>query len=95
VYATEVLWESSTGKTRQFLSVTNIGVRPTFQDSSPSIWIETHLLDFDEDLYGEVLTVGFRGRIRDETKFASLEELKERIRLDIEAARKFFSTSRD
>lgn len=71
---------------RTFASITNIGVKPTVQKSGPVI-IETHLLDFDGDLYGKSLTVEFRDRLRGELKFSNLEELSAQIRKDTDLAR--------
>ncbi len=59
----------------------NVGVGPTF-DSGGKLKIEAHLLDFEGDLYGQVLRLEFVDRIRDEQKFSSLEDLKQRIELD-------------
>jgi hypothetical protein len=62
-------------------SVTNIGTRPTV-DSSGRITIETHVFDFDRDLYGTPVRVAFVQRLRDERAFESLELLKAQIALD-------------
>ncbi len=70
-------------------SITNVGVRPTFEDDDlPSI--ETHIFDFDADLYGEVLRVRFLHRIRDERKFSGIEELRSQIEIDCQRARRYF-----
>ena len=70
-------------------SITNVGVRPTFDgDQLPSI--ETFVFDFDGDLYGDVLRVRFLHRIRDERKFGGIDELKSQIQLDSEHARRYF-----
>ena len=85
VYATATLID---GVWRR--SITNIGVRPTFEESAePSI--ETHVLDFDADLYGDVLRVRFLHRIRDEKKFAGIDELRAQIEADAARARNYFS----
>ena len=74
-----------------FQSVTNIGYRPTFTDPSQiGLSIETHLLDFDRDIYGEGLIVEFYERLRDEIKFGSPEALVDQIQKDIVATRQFF-----
>ena len=71
-------------------SITNIGVRPTFEkDAEPSI--ETHLFDFDSDLYGDVLRVRFLHRIRDERKFKGIDELRKQIEKDSRTALNYFS----
>lgn len=67
----------------------NLGTRPTFHKEGAPALLEVHLLDYDGgDLYGESMEVRFLHRIRDELKFDSVEELKERIRSDIAAARR-------
>lgn len=85
VYATATLVEGIWQR-----SITNIGVRPTFEaDSEASI--ETFIFDFDGDLYGDVLRVRFLHRIRDERKFGGIDELKAQITADIRTAENFFS----
>ena len=69
-------------------AVANVGPRPTVGGLR---WrVETHLLDFSGDLYGKRLAVTFLAKLRDEQKFSGLDELKARIRVDIETARDFF-----
>ncbi|MEO7658639.1 MAG: bifunctional riboflavin kinase/FAD synthetase [Pyrinomonadaceae bacterium] len=70
-------------------SITNIGVRPTFEnEAEPSI--ESYIFDFDGDLYGDVLRVRFLHRIRDERKFSGIDELKAQIEKDTRRARNYF-----
>ena len=76
------------GETRR--AVVNIGVRPTLPDSEPTMRVEVHLLDFDADLYGAELEIIFSERLRDEQKFASVDELRQQIARDIAEARKRF-----
>ena len=84
VYATATLIEGSWRK-----SITNIGVRPTFEDTNePSI--ESYVFDFDGDLYGDVLRVRFLHRIRDERKFSGIDELKAQIEKDTRRALNYF-----
>jgi riboflavin kinase/FMN adenylyltransferase len=66
--------------------VANIGYSPTFDDHQ--FTVEVHILDFDRSIYGEKIHVNFIRRIRDEMKFASVEDLKRQIFADIETARK-------
>ncbi len=70
-------------------SITNIGTRPTMDDSS-RLTIETHVFDFDRDLYGARLRIGFVKRLRDERRFASIELLKAQMASDCEQARALF-----
>ena len=58
----------------------NIGTRPTVGGVSRTI--ETHILDFEQDIYGLPLRLRFVRRIRDERKFPSLEALREQLALD-------------
>jgi riboflavin kinase/FMN adenylyltransferase len=71
-------------------SVTNIGTRPTV-DSSGRTTIETHIFDFDRDLYGSSVRVGFVQRLRDERAFEGLEALRGQIESDCTRARVLFS----
>lgn len=70
-------------------SITNIGTRPTFESGTESI-IETHLMDFDRDLYGTQLRLGFVQRLRDEKKFEAVDALKTQIATDRTNARDLF-----
>jgi riboflavin kinase/FMN adenylyltransferase len=71
-------------------SVTNVGVRPTFEsEGEPSV--ETFVMDWDGDLYGDVVRVRFLHRLRGERRFASAEELKRQIDADVSRARKYFA----
>lgn len=65
-----------------YRGVCNIGVRPTVGSGGARV-IETHILDFNEDIYGLDIQITFRRYIRPERKFGSLEELKSRLRQDI------------
>jgi riboflavin kinase/FMN adenylyltransferase len=64
----------------------NIGVRPTFE-SGRGVLIEAHLIDRDEDLYGQNLRIAFVSRLRGERRFPSVEELIAAMHDDVEAAR--------
>jgi len=65
--------------------VVNIGVRPTVDAND--LTVETHLLDFGRDLYGEVLRLHFVARLRDEEKFPHLDALVTQMKRDIAQAR--------
>jgi riboflavin kinase/FMN adenylyltransferase len=71
-------------------SVTNIGVRPTIDDSG-RIAIETHIFNFERDLYGARLRLGFVQRLRDERAFESVEKLRAQIADDCGRARDLFA----
>jgi riboflavin kinase/FMN adenylyltransferase len=73
-------------------SVTNVGVRPTFtSDTEPSV--ETFVINWAGDLYGDVVRVRFLHRLRDERKFGSIEELKAQIAQDVKRAESYFARS--
>ncbi|MBP5538587.1 MAG: riboflavin kinase [Bacteroidales bacterium] len=80
VYVVEV---QVLGKT--WRGMTNIGTRPTVGGSFTTI--ETHILDFDEDIYGLPLRITFLKRLRDEVHFPTLDALKAQLTLDKEACR--------
>lgn len=70
-----------------YQAVTNIGVRPTFENAPVLPRVETHLLDYDGDLYGKELHLEFYERLRDEKKFSAIQELFAQIQADIARAR--------
>jgi len=89
VYITRTLFD---GQERGHRSVTNVGVRPTFNGSSLSV--ETHLLDFPEGAAPQRIEVHFWKRLREEKKFAGPEELRAQIACDVARAKSFFSRLR-
>lgn len=82
VYACTVMYAN-----KRYQAVTNIGVRPTFENEPLQPTIETHLLDFNGDLYHQQLRVGFVRRLRAERRHASPEALIAQIQDDIQQAR--------
>jgi riboflavin kinase/FMN adenylyltransferase len=68
---------------RDYKGICNIGNRPTVGENQ-SRTIETHILNFDEDIYGLEMSIEFVAKIRDERKFASMDQLKEQITKDKE-----------
>jgi len=74
---------------RTLAGATNIGKRPTFDAGHVSI--ETYLLDFEGDIYGERMDLEILARIRGEVKFESVDDLKAQIAQDVEAARKILT----
>jgi riboflavin kinase/FMN adenylyltransferase len=89
VYVTRTLLG---GETRSCRSVTNVGVRPTFNGASLSI--ETHLLEDPQQISPERIEVRFWKYLREEKKFNSAEELRAQIARDIASANRFFSRLR-
>jgi len=71
---------------RSYRAVVNIGLRPTLKQPEPQLRVEAFLMDFDGDLYGRELELIFLKKLRDETRFASLEELRRQIERDVAAA---------
>ena len=69
--------------------VANIGVKPTV-GAEPVPSLEAHIFDFDQDIYGQAITVAFLTKLRDEQTFSSFAELQQQIALDQQAARDFF-----
>jgi riboflavin kinase/FMN adenylyltransferase len=73
---------------RRWGAVTNIGVRPTFEDKLAAPVVETHILDYDGDeFYGQTLNIEFVSRLRAEQRFSGADELIAQIHKDIAAAR--------
>lgn len=70
-------------------SVTYVGTRPTVNTGARQV--ETHLLDFDGDLYGRVIEVQFMQRLRPDEHFPSVEEMIAQLRRDEAATRRFFA----
>jgi riboflavin kinase/FMN adenylyltransferase len=70
-------------------AVTNIGTQPTFDGTTRRV--ETHLLDFEGDLYGQIVVVDLLHRIREERKFAGIEELVAQIKRDVQTTREWFA----
>ena len=81
IYLTKV----SIGVT-SYWGMTNVG-STTFNNKG--LFIETHVLDYNGDLYGAKIKVEFLKRIRDEIKFTNIEELKEQISKDIKWAKNY------
>lgn len=67
---------------KQYKGITNFGIRPTVSDNHQCS-LETHILDFDKDIYGENIFVEFLKMVRSEKKFSSLDALKQQISEDI------------
>jgi riboflavin kinase/FMN adenylyltransferase len=73
--------------------VANLGRRPTF--GGGEVTVEAHLLDFEDDLYGQWLRLSFVERLRDEKAFAGREALIAQIQADVLQARRVLSEGRD
>ncbi|MCC6296147.1 MAG: bifunctional riboflavin kinase/FAD synthetase [Pseudomonadales bacterium] len=79
---------------RRVRGVANVGVRPTVGDLVKPV-LEVHLLDWQGDLYGRRIQVEFKHKLREELRFASIEELAAQIYDDIAAARRFFAATEE
>lgn len=71
----------------QLKAALNIGSRPTVASGMSELRVEAHLLDFHGDLYGSELELEIGSKLRDEKKFASVEQLKEQIARDVAEVR--------
>ena len=91
VYVSEVEFVKEAGRLR---SVTNVGVRPTVSAGRTTV-VETHILDFSEDVYDLEVEVAFLSRLRDEKTFENVEVLSQQIRQDVERAREYFARRPD
>ncbi len=88
VYITELVWDGVSHP-----SMTNIGSNPTFANQYRRI--ETHVLNWQEDLYGKQVSLCFKKRIRSEIVFASAAELIQQMKQDETQTRKFFLNVND
>jgi riboflavin kinase/FMN adenylyltransferase len=86
VYATRVVLPEGA-----FASITNIGMRPTFQETARSI--EAHIFDFDRDIYDRNIRLEFIERVRPERKFESGEALGRQISQDLKRAREILAAA--
>ena len=82
VYCVEVCIDNE-----NYLGVSNFGKRPTVDGSK--LLLETHIFNFNKEIYGNELTVRFLTFIRPEQKFANFDELAKQIKKDIETAKRF------
>ena len=83
VYATCILVEG-----KKYLAVTNIGLRPTV-DQEQQVTVEAHILDFDQDIYGQFVELEVHKFLRPIRKFTSLEEVQKQVEKDIEEAKQY------
>jgi riboflavin kinase/FMN adenylyltransferase len=81
---------------RKLPAVTNVGVRPTVvpMGAEAPLTIETHVLDYDRDLYGIRVTLDFLLRLRDERRFEDKQALVAQIRRDVARSRRWFSQAK-
>ncbi len=89
VYAVDAIIEGDPAK---HIAMLNIGTRPTVSGGSKVRSIETHIIDFEGDLYGTTVNVRFRYRLRDEMKFDSVDSLVSQLRHDRETTIKLLGS---
>ncbi len=86
VYFTKVYWQD-----QLFFAITNIGYNPTFQSSELNLKVETHIFDFEKEIYGDQIKIKLFKFHRDEIKFLNVEVLKNQIQKDMLEARRYFA----
>ena len=86
VYATLISFDQ-----QRFQSVTNVGLKPTFIDNPAKPIVETHIFDFEENIYEKMLTLEFVEYLRKEVPFPNPQELINQIRLDIQRTKEVLS----
>lgn len=77
----------------RYMAAVNLGTNPTFTPDKQTINVEAYLLDFNRDIYGEMLRLEFIARLRDELKYDSVEALLQQIRRDVEQTRAILGTA--
>ena len=87
VYAATVRLENG----EVYPSMVNIGFRPTVDKGTAQLSVESHLIGFNGDIYGQTIVLSFIERIRDERKMSSLEELKSQLAKDYDTALKIIT----
>ena len=84
VYAVNVTYNN-----KKYRAIANYGIRPTFNKITPLL--EVHILDFNQDIYNQEITVSFNQMIREEFKFDGIEQLLKQIKTDISMAREILN----
>lgn len=90
VYATRIRFPAIPA---EFDSVTNIGTRPTVYENYQRV-VESHILDYDSDAYGQEVELSFYKRLREERIFPTVMDLSAQIGRDVEATREYFAARR-
>ena len=76
---------------KSFRAAVNIGLRPTLKNPHPSLHVEAHILDFAGDIYEQICTLNFVGKLRDEQDFGTIDDLKAQIEKDVIQAQYLFT----
>lgn len=78
-------------KQGEYIGMLNIGTRPTFNNNADNRSIEVNIFDFEDDIYGQEITLEFAGKIRNEQKFSDMHELASQLVTDRQTARSIIS----
>lgn len=84
-------WATVRGE--RYAAAVNIGTNPTFTPDKQTLSVEAYLLNFDQDIYDETVTLEFVQRLRDELKYDSVTALIEQIGRDVEQTRELLGTA--
>ena len=76
----------------KFKAAVNIGTNPTFTPDKQTLNVEAYLLDFDRDIYGEIMQLDFVERLRDELKYTTVDALIKQIELDVKQTHEILGT---
>jgi len=85
VYFTKCIVENTI-----YCGITNVGNNPTVAGNENAVNIETHIFDFDKDIYGKEIEIFFYQKCRDEKKYSSVDSLVKQVKQDMVSAKKFF-----
>jgi len=78
----------------EYKSVLHFGPKSIGTDDKKKIFCEVHLIDFNEDVYGEEIQIKLLKKIRDVREFLSERQLKEQIAQDVEITKKYFNAKK-
>ena len=84
-------WADVRGKKQK--AAVNIGTNPTFTPENETMHVEAYLLDFDQEIYNEMVTLDFVSRLRDELKYDTVQALIEQIERDVTQTRELLETA--
>jgi len=79
-------------RSERYKAAVNLGTNPTFTPDKQTLNVEAYLLDFDRDIYGEMMQLEFAARLRDELKFNSVDALIKQIQEDVDQTRQLLGT---
>lgn len=71
-----------------FTGITNIGRKPTIEGENP-VGVETHIFDFQQEIYGSIIKISFLTYLRGERKFETLDQLKKQMQADLKLAKEY------